>query len=254
MVPRAGHAPDTKRFCHDVAYTFILMAYDAVLFDNDGVLTTMTDRAVLVRAVREAFRDMGVTDPDPADVEHLVVGVTPELLETIATRYGLDPRAFWYRRDLRASLVQEREIRAGRKPLYDDIGALAEIGLPMGIVSSNQHRTIETILDHHGIRDRFATYYGREMDVSSLTRKKPATHYLDLAVGDLGARNALFVGDSESDVQAAQAAGMDSVFIRRDHRDGLELSVTPTYEIRSLRELPSIVNGAGAPADAAASD
>lgn len=219
------------------------MVYDAVLFDNDGVLTAMTDDAVLKRAVREAFRDMGVSDPDPADVAALIVGVTPPLLTDIATKYGLDPSAFWYRREIRASLVQEREILAGRKPLFDDFAALAEISLPMGIVSSNQHRTIEAILDYNAIRDRFGTYYGRGMAVESLTRKKPATYYVDLAVADLEATNPLFVGDSESDIQAAHAAGMDSVFIRRDHRSDLELTVQPTYEIRSLVELPEIVNG-----------
>ncbi len=235
----------SKRFSGQMTYQFLLMAYDAVLFDNDGVLTAMTDRAILVRAVEDAFRDMGVTDPDPADVERLVVGVTPERLDAIATKYGLDAGAFWYRRDLRASLVQEREIRAGRKPLYEDFAALEEIDLPMGIVSSNQQRTIDAILEHNGIRHRFGTAYGREMALSSLTRKKPATYYLDRAVGDLGVSNPLFVGDSETDIQAAEAAGMDSVFIRRAHRDGLELGSVPTYEIRSLSELPPLLNGAG---------
>lgn len=229
------------------------MPYDAVLFDNDGVLTAMTDDEVLKRAVREAFRDMGVSDPDPADVTRLIVGVTPELLTDIATKYGLDPAAFWHRREIRASLVQEREILAGRKPLFEDFAALADITLPMGIVSSNQHRTIEAILDHNGIRDRFGTYYGRGMAVESLSRKKPATYYVDLAVSDLGARNPLFVGDSESDIQAAHAAGMDSVFIRRDHRADHELSIKPTYEIRSLVELPGILNGARG-SDAVATD
>ena len=219
------------------------MGYDAVLLDNDGIITRMTDRAVLARAVRGAFRDLGVRDPDPADVDALVVGVTPELLEEIAGRYDLDPAEFWYRRDLRSSMVQIRELRSGKKALYDDVAALADIPLPMGIVSSNQHRTIEAILEHYDLQDRFGTYYGREMDPASLARKKPATHYLDLAVADLGASEPIFVGDSESDIQAAAAAGMDSVFVRRDHRDGFDLAVSPTYEIASLSELPRILNG-----------
>ena len=218
------------------------MGYDAVLLDNDGVITTITDRTVLARAVRDAFRDMGVEDPDDADVEDLVIGVTPDRLAAVAGRYSLDPRAFWYRRDLRSSLVQEREIYAGRKPLYDDVAALSEIPLPMGIVSSNQHRTIEAILDHYGLRNRFATFYGREMDPTSLARKKPATHYVDKAVADLKATNPLFVGDSESDLQAARRAGMDSVFVERDHTDPSAFRVEPTYVIDSLRELPKLVD------------
>lgn len=221
------------------------MEYDAVLLDHDGVITHMTDRSVLGRAVRDAFRDMGVTNPDRADVDQLIVGVTPEILDGVAARYGLDAGAFWYRRDLRSSLVQERELRAGRKPLYDDVGVLAELTLPLGIVSSNQQRTIDTVLEYYDIEDQFRTVYGREMVAESLTRKKPATYYLDRAVADLGASNPLFVGDSESDVQAAAAAGMDSVFLRRDHRRDLELSQRPTYEVDSLAALPEILGPAG---------
>ncbi len=220
------------------------MTYDAVILDNDGVLTAMTDRSVMVRAVRDAFSDMGVVDPDPADVDRLVYGVTPEILQTVSKHYGLAPGPLWYRRDMRSSLVQEREIRAGRKPLYPDFDALARIDLPLGIVSSNQHRTVSAILEQHGIGEYFETVYGREMHPDSLARKKPDPHYLDLAVEDLGARNPLFVGDSESDVLAAAAAGMDSIFLRREHRSETELSVTPTYEIGTLDLLPEIVRTA----------
>ncbi|MGM0372196.1 MAG: HAD family hydrolase [Halobacteriota archaeon] len=218
------------------------MTYDAVVLDNDGVLTTMTDRSVMVRAVRGAFQDMGVPDPDPEDVERLIYGVTPEILQAVSDRYGLAPRPLWYRRDMRSSLVQEREVRAGRKALYRDFEALEAINRPLGIVSSNQHRTVAAILEQHDIGHYFETVYGREMDPESLARKKPDPYYLDLAIADLGAKNPLFVGDSESDVQAARAAGVDSVFIRRDHRAETELAVPPTYEIESLAELPDIVH------------
>jgi HAD superfamily hydrolase (TIGR01549 family) len=220
------------------------MTYDAVILDNDGVLTALTDWTVMERAVQDAFRDVGVVDPDPQDVENLVFGVTPEILETVAGRYGLSPRTLWYRRDLRSSLVQEREIRAGRKPLYPDVEALSRIDRPLGIVSSNQSRTVETILDQYDLHGRFESVYGREMHPDSLARKKPDPHYLDLAIADLGATNPLFVGDSESDVQAAAAAGVDSVFLRRDHRAETDLAVPPTYEIESLADLPGIVHRA----------
>lgn len=220
------------------------MTYDAVILDNDGVLTAMTDRSVMRRAVEDAFRDMGIIDPDPDDVKRLVYGVTPDILETVAGRYGLDPGALWYRRDMRSSLVQEREIRAGRKPLYNDTSVLSQIELPLGIVSSNQYRTVATILNQYGIDGYFQSVYGREMHPDSLARKKPDPHYLDLAIAELGATNALFVGDSESDVQAGDAAGVDSVFLRRDHRAETELSVTPTYEIDTLAALPEILAAA----------
>ena len=221
------------------------MSYDGVLLDNDGVLTAITDPTVLRRAVTNAFSDMGVIDPDPEDVTALTIGVTPDLLDWVTDRYDLDPGSFWRRRDLHSSLIQERELLAGRKPLYEDVDALDEISVPIGVVSSNQHRTIETILEYYGLSDRIRTYYGREPITESLTWKKPHTEYLDRAIADLGVSNPLFVGDSQSDVEAAAAAGVDSVFLRRAHRAETELAVPATYEIESLTDLPDLVRPAG---------
>ncbi|MEF8853039.1 MAG: hypothetical protein V5A28_11590 [Haloarculaceae archaeon] len=43
--------------------------YDAVVFDNDGVLVELTPMDELRAAVRDAFADVGVEDPDEDLVE-----------------------------------------------------------------------------------------------------------------------------------------------------------------------------------------
>ncbi|MGM0397603.1 MAG: HAD family hydrolase [Halobacteriota archaeon] len=219
------------------------MRYDAVLFDNDGVLVHLTELPVLRRAVERAFAEMGVEDPDEGDVEALTIGVTPETLEAVSDEYDLDPEAFWVRRDQHATNAQQRAVETGEKALYEDFESVLDIPLPRGIVSSNQHPTVEHVLEFNEVDDHFETYYGREMSVDGLRRKKPATYYLDRAIADIGAENPVYVGDSESDVVAAQNAGMDSVFVRREHRADLDLSVEPTAEISSLTALPTVVNG-----------
>lgn len=217
------------------------MRYDAVLFDNDGVLVHLTERGVLRRAVERAFAEAGVDDPEPAHVEALEFGVTVDRLRAISAVYDLDPESFWRRRDEHATRLQQAAIRAGEKPLYDDFDAVLDLPVPRGIVSSNQHPTVTSVLEHNDIGDHFVTYYGREMSLDGLRRKKPATYYLDRAREDVGAENPLYVGDSESDVEAAANAGMDAVFVRRPHRRGTELSIEPTAEIETLRELPALV-------------
>lgn len=219
------------------------MRYDAVLFDNDGVLVHLTKLDVLREAVERAFADVGVDDPAEEDVAALTIRVTPEQLEATARAYDLDPESFWRRRDHHATTAQQSAVEAGEKPLYDDFDAILDVDLPRGIVSSNQHPTVERIVEFNDIGDHFETYYGREMSVDGLRRKKPATYYLDRAMADVGATDALYVGDSESDVVAAHNAGMDSVFLRRSHRRDVELSVEPTAEIESLSELSAVVNG-----------
>ena len=51
---------------------------------------------------------------------------------------------------------------------------------------------------------------------------------------DLDATEALYIGDSEKDIVAAQRAGVDSVFLRRDHVTDTTLSVDPTAEVPDL--------------------
>ena len=219
------------------------MRYDAVLFDNDGVLTHLTELSVLRRAVEQAFDEVGITEPAEEHVEALTIGVSPDVLESVTGEYDIHPERFWKHRDQHATAAQQREIEVGNKPLYDDFDAILDLPVPRGIVSSNQHPTVEHILEWYDVGEHFETYYGREMSVEGLRRKKPATYYLDRAIDDVGAGNPVYVGDSESDIVAANNAGMDSVFIRRDHREGVELSVDPTAEIKSLAELPTVLNG-----------
>jgi len=218
------------------------MAYDAVLFDNDGVLIEPPAYDVLYEAAQTAFETLSVSDPAAEHVEDVVIGVTPDVLDRVCAAYDLDVETFWVARDETASLAQQREIRTSDRDLYDDVETIDALEADLGIVSTNQHATIEYILEHFDLHGRFATYYGRDPTVASLTQKKPNPHYVDRALTDLGTRDALFVGDSESDLQAAANAGIDSAFVRRPHRLDYELAVEPTYEIDGLDDLRGLVN------------
>lgn len=216
------------------------MSYEAVLFDNDGVLVEPVGRAVLRRATWEAFDALGVSTPNPDDVDRLSIGVTPDVLSSVCESYGLDPERFWRARDYHSSHAQRIELRAGRAALYDDFDAVRDIDVPRGIVSSNQQDTVEFMHDFFATRDLFATAYGRDPTIRSLQRKKPEPYYLHCALADLNADSALFVGDSESDVLAARNAGLDAAFVRRPHRESYDLSVDPTYELDGLADLLDI--------------
>ncbi len=219
------------------------MTYDAVVFDNDGVLTHPTPRDVLREATLDGFAAVGVDDPDPEHVERMTLHVTPEDLRAASDAYGVDAERLWYERDLAFSRKQVADMEAGRKPLYEDYEAVRGLDVPRGIVSTNQHRTIEEILDFHGIRGDFHAYYGREMEPASLRRKKPEPHYLDRALADLDAdpERTLFVGDSQSDVEAAHNAGTDAAFVWRDHRADYDLTAAPDHELDDLHGLADLV-------------
>jgi len=217
--------------------------YDAILFDNDGVLVEPPSHETLRAAAQAAFEAVGVENADESHVEDVMHGVTPELLGDVCGAYGIDRSAFWEARDRRAAAAQRAEFREGDRDRYDDVAALADLEQDFGVVSSNQHATIEFVLEFFAFEALFDTYYGRELSVESIRRKKPDPHYLERALDDLGTESALFVGDSESDVEAARRAGIDSAFVRRSHREGVALSVEPTYEVEDLWGVAKIAGG-----------
>jgi HAD superfamily hydrolase (TIGR01509 family) len=204
--------------------------YDAILFDNDGVLVEPTDSDVLVDAVVDSFRAFGV-DIDRAIARRTVETDTVPVAH--ARNHGIDPEALWHHRELTASLAQQTHVRNGGKPVYDDVAALDHLRMPLGVVSNNQHATIEFLLAHHDL-DWFRTAHGRRPTLAGAAKRKPEPDYLERALADLGVCDALYVGDSEKDVIAARRAGIDSVFLRRDHVADVSLSATPTAEVPDL--------------------
>ncbi|MEE6208624.1 HAD family hydrolase [Salarchaeum sp. III] len=216
------------------------MSYDAVVFDNDGVLVGRTSYNVLREAAETTFKQFGVTDPDPEHIETMAAGVDPSDIDEICNAYDLNPDQLWEIRDRAGTLAQRTEVHEGRKTLYDDLHVLDDLNLDYGVVSSNQQATVEFVLDHYGVSDRFGAVYGREPTLESLRRRKPNPYYLHRALEDLGTTNALFVGDNESDIHAANNAGIDSAFIRRPHREDWYLNVEPTHDIDGLDDLHDI--------------
>ncbi|AEN06426.1 HAD family hydrolase [Halolamina sp.] len=216
------------------------MTYDAVVFDNDGVLVDTTEYDVLHEAAWRAFEEVGVQNPEPAHVEEIVVGVTPESLAVVCDTYNLSVEAFWEVRDRTSHEAQRRHVHAGGKPLFEDVPTLADLDIPMGVVSSNQQETVDFLLEHFGVSELFDTAYGRQPTMADLRRKKPDPHFLEQALADLDAEDALYVGDRESDITAAVNAGIDSAFIRRPHREYHDLSVRPTHEVDDLHDVRAL--------------
>lgn len=221
-----------------------MTTYDAVLFDNDGVLVDPPAHADQVAAIHDAFDELGIEPVDDDHVTALTGGVQPDLLAELERTYGVDRQDIWDARERHDEQSQFAAFRAGRRDSYDDVTALAGIDQPCGVVSNNHHTTVEFILDRFDFGAAFETYYGRPMTIESISLKKPNTHYLDRAMADLGGGSALYVGDSESDVVAAERAGMDSAFVRREHSRDVSLSTAPTYEVESLHAVREIADDA----------
>ncbi len=226
------------------------MSYDAVLFDNDGVLTHLTATNVWHTAVRDAFAEF---DTDPADesVERIVNGDLGSV-ECVCTDHDVDTADFWVAYEHHAATAQRAAMEDGTKPLYDDVSSLYDLTVPLAVVSNNQHATVEHIVDVFDLDDLFSVAYGRSPSLDGFRRRKPSPHYLELALDEMGLvvgdddrsdrSSVLYVGDSNVDLIAAERAGLDSAFVRRPHRADYELAADPTHEVRSLDEVVAMVS------------
>ena len=81
------------------------------------------------------------------------------------------------------------------------------------------------------------------MGVEGFSRRKPDPYYLREALPHLGVSDAIYVGDRETDVRAATRAGLDGIYLRRDHNADAELAVEPVAEIESLHQLSPLLGG-----------
>lgn len=217
------------------------MQYDAIIFDNDGVLTTPTPEPVWRAANRIAYQRQGGELPVPPAIERLDGRSLPDL-QVECYGHGIDHQEFWETREAVAIRAQLSELRKGSKTVYGDVGALHSLDPSLGVVSNNHQAIIDAIVEQFGLDDVVETHYGRTPTIAGLRRMKPNSHYLERAIEDLDANNPLYVGDSDVDVRAASTLGIDVAFVRRDHRKGYELSQAPTYELSSLFELQGLLD------------
>ncbi|MFD1512127.1 HAD family hydrolase [Halomarina rubra] len=213
------------------------MTYAAVVLDNDGVLTELPKRETMWRAAERTFQSFDLSAPSGEQVRALVAG-NVEAIRTLCAEHRIDAGTFCYEAAAHAVREQKREMRDGLRTLYDDASTLWDLNARLGLVSDNQHETIRFILRFFGIEERFDAVYGNPYTPEGLRRMKPDPHYLDAALDDLGTRDALYVGDSAVDIEAAANAGVDSALVVRDDEVP---ECEPTHRIESLGELSALV-------------
>jgi phosphoglycolate phosphatase-like HAD superfamily hydrolase len=156
---------------------------------------------------------------------------------------GVDPEPNYAAREVHSARRIAARIEAGVRGLTPDAGVLAALAdeHELALVSNNYHRVVETVVDHHGL-DVFAAVRGREPGVTGFRRRKPEPYYLCETLDRLDADTGLYVGDRETDLLAADRAGLDGVFLRREHNAAVSLTTEPTAVIDSLAEVERLLD------------
>jgi len=216
----------------------------AVLFDMDGVILEGwgTDSVVHRRALDDVLDARGLT-VDEELYTALAADAYDEAFKKACAAAGVDAPTLFRERDERSAKRIVERLAAGTRGIHRDVDVIEELTAhaPVGLVSNNYHSTVEFVVDHFRLTE-FAFARGRDLGPTGYNRRKPDPHYLNEALDALDASTGVYVGDRATDVIAADRAGLDSVFIRREHNAELDLSVEPTAEIERLDELHSVLD------------
>ncbi len=212
----------------------------AVVFDLDG---TVADTAADIQdALNRALAAENVAPVDLATVKTMI-GAGPEVLveRALAKRNARADGATVHRI---TGAFHEHYDRGGNalSRLFDDVApcleGLAAMNIRMGICSNKPEPFCEALLGDLGVLRYFAVVQGFGTGLPP----KPDPRPLLETFARLGAtpEQALYVGDSETDVQTARAAGIPIALVSHGYR------VTPVEELGgdwllgTLADLPGI--------------
>ncbi|WP_252490571.1 HAD family hydrolase [Natronococcus zhouii] len=208
---------------------------DGVLLEGPG-----TPPRVYDRAVDAAIDALGLEPTERQRRDLRDHGY--ESVETACTALGVDPTAFWRRKEERASRLAADRIQSGERGIYEDVTALSELGerATLALMSNNRHETAAFVADYVSVS--FATARGRDPTPAGFRRRKPKPDYLLETLAELDVESGLYVGDRETDVIAAEEAGLEPAYLRRSHNADAPLPTDATYELESLSDLAGIVD------------
>lgn len=178
-------------------------AYDAVLFDLDGTVVDSVE--LIISSFQHATREVLGRE---FTREETIQGIGKPLREQMV---ALSPG---HADDLvRSYQVFNHREHDRMLTLYDGVKTLLiglrDAGVKLGLVTSKSRRVTQMAFDLTGIEALF----DETVCAEDTPRNKPLPDPLILCVERLGvpAQRSVYVGDSPFDIQAAHAAGLESI-------------------------------------------
>ena len=119
--------------------------------------------------------------------------------------------------------------------------ALVRDGWALGLVTNKPEAPARALLGHLDLMRFFPVIVGGD----SLARRKPDPLPLRHAIAVLGARETVYVGDSETDAAAAQAAGVPFALFTEGYRQTPLRALPHDFAFADFTELPLWLAGRG---------
>ncbi|SEH38519.1 Haloacid dehalogenase-like hydrolase [Halopenitus malekzadehii] len=156
----------------------------------------------------------------------------------------MDRDAWWRARERHASRRTNARVRSGERPTYPDVGALSTLSAdqPLALVTNNRTATAEFVATYC-LPGLFDAVVGRKPTIESYRRRKPEPEFLKRGLAALDTESGCYIGDRETDVIAAQRAGIESIVIDRPHADSDGFAIAPDHVVDSLYGIEAVIDG-----------
>lgn len=195
------------------------MQYKAVLFDMDGtMLDTLGD---LTNAINHVLSEYGMPERTPREVAGFLGNGAAHLVN-MAVVPGTDEK-------------QREEMLAVYQPWYDShcailtapypgivplMEALRAAGVKQAVISNKQDSAVRMLAEQH-----FPGLLETAVGESETVRRKPNPDAVLAALKEMGVNqaDAVYIGDTEVDLQTAANAGLDSAAVGWGFRTEEEL-------------------------------
>jgi phosphoglycolate phosphatase len=215
----------------------------AILFDLDG---TLIDSAPdIASAVNELLDGRGLPPLTLAQVKSMIGNGIEKLVERAFAASGRPlSKTALDEANREMAPIYRRHLTRWTRPMPGAVEALARLhvaGIRLGVATNKPQAATREILLHFGLLERLGAIVGGD----AVTRKKPAPEALLLALERLetAPSDALMVGDSITDVEAARAAGVPVALIRGGYSQIPVDALGADLVCDSLLDLPAALNG-----------
>ena len=213
--------------------------YQAYLFDLDGTLVDSVPD--IDHALNHALASADLPPVKQSLTRHWIGHGSRTLIKQALEHHQAADDEAAIDRLIGPFLAHYKANIAVRSKIYPGVhAALSELqqrGRKLAVVTNKLTELSEPLLHQIGLYSCFDLIVCGD----TAAKPKPAADPIELCLThfDLAPEDALMVGDSETDVRAAQAAGVDVACLRDGYTHGVNVTdLKPTYVIASCADLP----------------
>jgi HAD superfamily hydrolase (TIGR01549 family) len=217
------------------------MEYNSIIFDMDGViLNSFTESEEWkYEAVKSSIEELGASpEKIPKEDMDKILGDKGygECIKA-CNKHGLNPRKAWKLVAEKTTLARIEKIKKGDFKLYEGVletlKILRENEVKTALISNAPEEAVEATIQEFNLAKYFKFYRGIR-NFEDLRERKPHPNHLEIAKAELKSNPYLYVGDSKSDIEAANNAKIASMWV---HSRENNITDDPDYEVNTISEL-----------------